>query len=382
VNVDTTPSPALVKLHDEIAGLNLKSIEDNAKILVLQEEKKAFEEEKNKLLQVIEQLNSNKVTEPWSPIDQITHDIAGISVKEVEISDLKEKNFELRQEIARLEAQDSRVQEINKLKEDKVKLEEKITKLKEKVKGVLPLEGEKHLLWDELSEDIQAFRPQLMIVEEHEKALEMDFSRSKLADEKLANRTQQVAQNAINFLSKARAADLQVLKVSNRTVLLVDARRVLHKYALLNSVRGKMAQIQKVVHDFKGALTPLVNYGLPCFWDNENKLISGPEYKEMLIKARSDHSKFKDMVKGLKGTVVVNKMRQDFELPFLFREIKPKLPVFTEDPLIELDVLVKEMTDASVPNDNAWKEVFRVGNRVLVRAPSSGSTSEMPVKHK
>ena len=154
VNVDTTPSPTLVKLHDEIAGLNLKAIEDNAKILVLQEEKKAFEEEKNKLLQVIEQLNSNKVTEPRSSIDKITHDIAGISVKEVEISDLKEKNFELRQEIARLQAQDSRVQEINKLKEDKVKLEEKITKLKEKVKGVLPLEGAKHLLWDELSEDI------------------------------------------------------------------------------------------------------------------------------------------------------------------------------------------------------------------------------------
>ena len=126
----------------------------------------------------------------------------------------------------------------------------------------------------------------------------------------------------------------------------------------------------------------MVNYGLPCFWDNENKLISRPEYKEMLIKARSDHSKFKDMVKGLKGTMVVNKMRQDFELPFLFREIKPKLPVFTEDLLIELDVLVKEMTDAYVPNDNTWKEVFRVGKRVLLKAPSSESTSEMPVKHK
>jgi hypothetical protein len=161
----------------------------------------------------------------------------------------------------------------------------------------------------------------------------------------------------------------------------VDARRVLHKYTLLNSVRAKIAQIQKAVQDFKQALLPLVNYGLPSFWDNENKLISGPEYKERLIKARSDHSKFKDMVKGLKGTVVVSKMRQDFELPLLFREIKSKLPVFSEGPLIELDVLVKELTDASVPNDDAWKEVFRVGKIVLRKTPSSGSTSEMPVKH-
>ena len=90
-------------------------------------------------------------------------------------------------------------------------------------------------------------------------------------------------------------------------------------------------------------------------------LIAGPEYKEMLIKARSDHRKFNDMVKGLNDTVVASKMRQDFEFPLLFREIKSKLPIFLEGPLIELDVSTKELTDASVPKDEAWKEVLRVG---------------------
>lgn len=380
VNVDTTPD--LVKLHDEIADLKLKVIEENAKTLILEGEKKALEEEKNKLLHVIEQLNSNKVTEPLSPIDQITLDIAGISVKEKEIADLKEKNSELMQEIEKLQTQDSWIEEINKLKEDKAKLDEKISKLKEKVKGILPLEGAKHLLWDELSKDIQFFRPQLVIVEEHEKVLEVAFSRCKLAEEKLANMTQEVAQNAVNFLSKTPAADLQVLKVSNRTVLLVDARKVLHKYALLNSVKDKIAQIQQTVQDFKRALTPLFNYGLPSFWDGDGKLIVEPVYKEMMIKAKSDHGKFKDMVKGLKGTVVVNKMRQEFELPILFREIRPELPIFTKDPLTELDVLVKEMADAFVPNDNTWKEIFRVGKRVLLKAPTSGRTNEAQPKQK
>jgi FtsZ-binding cell division protein ZapB len=145
------------------------------------------------MLQVIKQLNSNRVIEPRSPIDQITHDIADISVKEIEISELEEQNSELRQEVAKLQAQDPRVQEINKLKEENNKLEEKITKLKEKARGVLPLEGAKHLLWDELSKDVQSFRPQLMIVEEHEKALVVALSKCKLAEEKLANRTQEVA---------------------------------------------------------------------------------------------------------------------------------------------------------------------------------------------
>ena len=54
VNVDTTPSPQLVQLHDEIVDLKLKAIEMNAKLMILEEEKKALEEENNKLLQVIE----------------------------------------------------------------------------------------------------------------------------------------------------------------------------------------------------------------------------------------------------------------------------------------------------------------------------------------
>ena len=88
---------------------------------------------------------------------------------------MKEKKFELRQEIEKLQAQDPRVQEINKLKEDKAKLEEKILRLKEKVKGVLPLEGAKYLLSDELTKDIQSFRLKLVMVEEHEKTLEVAF---------------------------------------------------------------------------------------------------------------------------------------------------------------------------------------------------------------
>ena len=91
----------------------------------------------------------------------------------------------------------------------------------------------------------------------------------------------------------------------------------------------------------------------------------------MMIKARSNHSNFKDMVKGMKGTVVVNKMRKDFELPILFREIKSKLPTVTHDPLIQLDVMVKEMLDAPVPNDAARKEVNRVGIQVLVINPNA-----------
>ena len=75
--------------------------------------------------------------------------------------------------------------------------------------------------------DINAFRPQLMIAEEHNKALATASSKCKLAEEKLMHRPQETAQNAINYLSRSSSSELQILKVKKRTASLVDARKVL-----------------------------------------------------------------------------------------------------------------------------------------------------------
>ena len=57
------------------------------------------------------------------------------------------------------------------------------------------------------------------------------------------------------------------------------------------------------------------------------------------------------MVKGLKGEVVIKKLKDDFELTVQFKSIRSSLPVITHAPLIKLDVLLKEMMDAEIPND-------------------------------
>jgi len=79
-----------------------------------------------------------------------------------------------------------------------------------------------------------------------------------------------------------------------------------------------------------------------------------------------DHAKFKDMVKGLTGEVLVNKLKDDFVLPIHFRAVKSNLPLITHDPLIELDVLQEEMMDVELPNDTAWKEIQWLGKQVLI----------------
>ncbi len=94
----------------------------------------------------------------------------------------------------------------------------------------------------------------------------------------------------MNFLRKAQAVDLLTLKVNNRTAILVDVRKFIAKYNLLNSVRTKIVDIKKGVQKFKKALSPLFSMGLPSFLDSENKLIPKSMYKESMIKTHFTQS--------------------------------------------------------------------------------------------
>ena len=84
-------------------------------------------------------------------------------------------------------------------------------------------------------------------------------------------------------------------------------------------------------------------------------------YFYLLSQIEMDHSKFDNLEKGLKGEIIVNKLFDGFELFLLFRRIKSNIPSVTHGPLIELDVLTKEMIDLEIPLDIEWKEIERVG---------------------
>ena len=143
------------------------------------------------------------------------------------------------------------------------------------------------------------------------------------------------------------------------------ARKVLAKYQMKQAVLDEVLIIKQGVHRFGQVFQPLFQIGLPDFWDSEGKLIPESLYNELMIRERGDHSKFEDMIKGLTGNVVIGKLRNDFELISLFKSIKESLPVITHGPLIELDVMLKEMMDVDVPNEAGWKYIQRLGNQIL-----------------
>ena len=66
---------------------------------------------------------------------------------------------------------------------------------------------------------------------------------------------------------------------------------------------------------------------------------------------RVNHAKFEVMHGGLKGEVIIDKISEDFELLVQFMTVKSDIPVISHSPLIEQDVILKEIFEMETPTD-------------------------------
>ena len=94
---------------------------------------------------------------------------------------------------------------------------------------------------------------------------------------------------------------------------------------------------------FRLTFKDLFDDGLPYFWDDEGQLFSQEQYHILLIHNRMDHSKFEDLVKGLTGKVIVEKLTEDFEILDKFLIIKKGLLAVSYEAYEDLEVSIREM---------------------------------------
>ena len=99
------------------------------------------------------------------------------------------------------------------------------------------------------------------------------------------------------------------------------------------------------IKDFRATFQNLFDDGLPSFWDDEGRLFSQEQYHSLLVQNCMDHSKFEDLVKGLTGKVIVEKLTEDSEISDRFLIIKKGLPVVSYESYVDLEVSIREMTD-------------------------------------
>ena len=73
-----------------------------------------------------------------------------------------------------------------------------------------------------------------------------------------------------------------------------------------------------------------------------------------------DHSKF-ETLEGLKGATLIDKLSKDFKILNRFKMVKLGLPVMSYATCIDLEILMKEMTEYEIPSELQWKEIVRLG---------------------
>ena len=84
-----------------------------------------------------------------------------VSLKDVEIKELKEENEKIKSELAKM------VESKNKILHDKNQLQKTFNELKEKNIRKAPLQGAKHIIWDTLSVEVTNFRHYLNFIDHH-----------------------------------------------------------------------------------------------------------------------------------------------------------------------------------------------------------------------
>ena len=77
---------------------------------------------------------------------------------------------------------------------------------------------------------------------------------------------------------------------------------------------------------------------------------------------RVNHANFEGMNGGIKGEVIINKLSEDFEPLAQFMTFKSDLRVIGHSPLIDLDVILKDLFEMATPTDQQWKDIHRVSN--------------------
>ena len=82
------------------------------------------------------------------------------------------------------------------------------------------------------------------------------------------------------------------------------------------------------------------------------------------------------MTQSLIGMTIVDKLANDFEILFTFKEACAHLHSFSYQDHIELHVLAKEMSTLHLPSLEQWKTIERFRRtKYLLHALSRGETS-------
>ena len=119
------------------------------------------------------------------------------------------------------------------------------------------------------------------------------LDKHKLAIEQLAHLHKTPVEKAlvvIKFLKFSSDEALQEFKINDRYQTIMLLQRVVDKEELTNKVHSKIEALQKEIKEMYALFKPLMEKGLPYFWDDQNRLLKKERYENIIVAKRNDHA--------------------------------------------------------------------------------------------
>ena len=187
------------------------------------------------------------------------------------------------------------------------------------------------------------------------------LDKHNLATEQLAHlhkNPSERAKVAINFLKLSSEEALQAFKITDRYQTIYLLQRVIEKEELIQKVHDKIKALQEEIKVVYVIFKPLMDKGLPYFWDSENRLLKKDHYDNLIVAKRNDHSSFEDLEGNLRGEVLVAKLGDVFELLNMIK--KTTLTQTEVEEYINLDILSIQMKDLMLPTKNHFTKLIKM----------------------
>jgi len=98
--------------------------------------------------------------------------------------------------------------------------------------------------------------------------------------------------------------------------------------------------------------------GLQNRWGKKANIFTFGNYKQSLIKAKEDTTKFKEVIDMIKGQTIVDCLSDDFYLLWKIKNLFVNAPTYEK--YTKLDIAYKKMVSYKYPSNHDWNILIQL----------------------
>lgn len=148
-------------------------------------------------------------------------------------------------------------------------------------------------MWDLISIEVNKFWGELKRMEVKKAYIYSALEKHKLTTKQLAHIHREPiekAQSIMDFLKFSSDEALHAFKVNDIFQTLMLVKRVIDKDEIIRKVKNRFEALQKKIKEIYSLFKPLIEKGMPHFWDVENRLLKKEQFDDLLVNKRNGHT--------------------------------------------------------------------------------------------